>query len=250
MELFGLDGDPEIFTACAASPTSRYLFAIGSTRGIHAIDKQLNLSLLCNLGDTSVLAIAPFQDQCFISGERNGTIRVYDPRTRRLEPDKMFHPSAVRHIRQVGTHTIVVAGLKSTLCNYDTRYPKSGPLASSWPMLPVNQSQIRNPTAPTVKYPKYQNDAYLNMGFDVDLDDGLVAAVVQKHRLGCPLEIDQVNIFSSHTGELLQTLDPENAGCTNDPARTKALRFVAERGESMPKSLWVAKGHKMISYEW
>lgn len=247
--------DLALFAARPAPSTSRYLFAMCSNQGIHVINKQADHSLLCVFKDSDVLAVDFFQGQCLISGERNGRIQLYDPRDGKFTPT-IFHPSAVRHIRQINSHTIVVAGLHSTLCNYDTRYCKPEPKAKSWPKLPTSQANkqiIQEYTMPVVKYPVYKNDAYLDMGFDVDLDDSLVAAVSEKHRTrqgGMSLSSDLVNIFSSHTGDLLQTLDPENEGSTYDTARTKAIRFVPYRGDGRPKSLWVAKGMKMISYDW
>lgn len=98
-------------------------------------------------------------------------------------------------------------------------------------------------TTPLLTYPDHSNDAHLDLGFDIDAEAG-IAAVVQDD------EKNTVKVFSLKNGEVVQTLDATEVGSSIDTAHAKAVRFVRDRKDGGLKSLWVAKGTKMVSYAW
>lgn len=123
------------------------LFPPGRGRGVFALEFMSN--------EPSVL----------MSGGRNGFLSITDLRVPHFgqQPDEIKHQSSITHIKQFDTHRIIVAGLKSSLCQYDLRFCK-GP----------------ERTRSILQYPEYQNTASIRIGFDIDVESGVVAAA-QEH---------------------------------------------------------------------
>lgn len=120
-----------------------------------------------------------------MSGGRSGILNVTDLRVPDFgsQADVIKHQSSITHIKQLDTHRIIVAGLESTLCQYDLRFRK-GPKR----------------TQSVLQYPDYQNTASVRIGFDVDVESGIVAAA-QEHDISHP----PIQLFSLHGGHLLQS---------------------------------------------
>lgn len=162
------------------------------------------------------------------------------------------HPGAICNIKQIDDNLVIVAGLNSTLCNYDLRYckrqdqPKSWADSAAWSESGISMSpNIKDDylTSPILTYPDHSNDAHLDLGFDIDAEAGIAAAVQNDER-------NTVKVFSLKSGEVVQNLDVTEVGSSIDTASAKALRFVKDRKDGGMKSLWVAKGTKMVSYAW
>jgi hypothetical protein len=83
----------------------------------------------------------------------------------------------------------------------------------------------------------------MDLGFDIDPEAGIVSAVQAN-------ESSTVRIFSSKTGEVLRSLNPTFTAPYADLASVKAVRFVQDCDSGHMKSLWIAKGTKMIRYAW
>ena len=177
-----------------------------------------------------------------MSGGRNGILNVTDLRAPDYgqQPDIIRHQSSITHIRQLDTHRIVVAGLKSSLCQYDLRYRK-GPQR----------------TQSILQYPEYHNTARVQIGFDVDLESGIIAAAQEHDVLHSP-----VQLFSLLGGQSLNS-DVANAGGESalrnyDFNRTNqaiedfqvvpCVRFIRDVGNRM-KSLYIA-ANVVTRYGW
>jgi hypothetical protein len=120
-----------------------------------------------------------------MSGGRSGGLNFTDLRVPDYgsQADVIKHQSSITHIKQLDAHRIIVAGLESCLCQYDLRFRK-GP----------------ERTQSVLQYPDYQNTAHTRIGFDVDLELGVVAAA-QEHDISHP----PVQLFSLHGGYPLQS---------------------------------------------
>jgi WD40 repeat protein len=189
-----------------------------------------------------------------LSGARSGIINILDVRVPENQyqsgHEGIMHPSAVVHIKQINGNLITVAGLDSTLCNYDLRFTKKQPRASSWPNIRSRRMAGHGSkpiysecTVPVLVYPEHENDAYIDLGFDIDPETGIAAAVQHD-------EANTVKIFSLKTGGVLKTMDATRVGGSIDTANVKAVRFIQDKEERGMKSLWVAKGTKIIRYAW
>ena len=108
-----------------------------------------------------------------VGGCRDGSIHLFDARNDG-RATRLRHPSAAAPVRAVDESRIVVAGLRSSLCMYDLRYAPPGRHSIS----PIPAASV-----PCVTYDSYHNEARLGLGFDVDTQLGLVAAVNDDGRL-------------------------------------------------------------------
>jgi hypothetical protein len=193
-----------------------------------------------------------------LSGGRGGILHCNDFKDRRIATSFstiITHPSSITHIRQLDSHRVLVAGLQNSLCQYDLRYLKldtegrirSGlreGLAHAGP----SPNFSRPCTRPILQYPDYQNAARRDMGFDVDIESGVIAAAQEVahdqsiirlfslwggHSLSSPA-LDQLygNPISGTGGESIQCLRLSR----DIDHRMKSLYFV--KGGSMQRLAW------------
>lgn len=252
------DRSSTIWGATHGTPGSPLGFVIASQHGVLIVGKDNTMNYRQQIDSQEVLAVECLSHHptVILAGTRRGLIHLIDIR---LEDTKLRsrlgaikHPGAICSIKQIDDNLVVVAGLNSTLCNYDLRYckrqgrPKLWADSAAW-----SESGISMPpsikdiyvTTPILTYPDHSNDAHLDLGFDVDAEAG-IAAVVQDD------ENNTIKVFSLKSGEVVRTLDATEVGGSFDAASAKALRFVKDRKDGGMKSLWVAKGTKMVSYAW
>jgi hypothetical protein len=137
-------------------------------------------------GDVFALEFLSNDPSVLISGGRSGILNITDLRVHDFgqQADTIKHQSSITHIKQLDNHRIIVAGLKSSLCQYDLRFRK-GPKR----------------TQSILQYPDYQNTASIRIGFDVDPESGIVAAA-QEH----DISHSPVQLFSLHGGHALQSV--------------------------------------------
>jgi hypothetical protein len=202
------------------------MFDSGTSAGIITIDKQNVNAYFLNRDqfpaghgkDVFALEFLSEVPSVLMSGGRNGILNMTDLRVPNFgaQADVIKHQSSITHIRQLDTHRIIVAGLKSTLCQYDLRFRK-GPTR----------------TQSVLQYPEYQNTAYIRIGFDVDVESGVVAAA-QQHDISHP----PIQLFSLHGGYPLQS-NVCGFNPTLDHNVVPCLRFVRDV-ENRMKSLYVA----------
>ncbi|KAI9759401.1 MAG: hypothetical protein M4579_002390 [Chaenotheca gracillima] len=126
--------------------------------------------------DADVLAVEFISDGLLAAGQRNGRVDILDKRKPRMGTDRqgtsshfVRHPSSVTNIKKVDDHHIIVCGLENSLCMYDLRF--------SHP--PSPRKAFMEPTRPVLEY-DHQNEYRLGLGFDIDIDAGLVAAATDQ----------------------------------------------------------------------
>jgi hypothetical protein len=247
-----------LWSAILGAQGSPFVFAIAAGDGVITMDPQASTMSWMHppTGDpehgSTIFAVGCLSQHpsVVLAGTRSGSITGFDVRlrTKHLGFEKMRHPSTVYQIKQLNDNLIVVAGLNSTLCNYDLRFIQQRPLDKTWPNrtwlrglgLRDPQFQVSNPV---LIYPGHSNDAHTDLGFDIDPDAGIVAAVQAN-------DFSTVKIFSSKSGEVLRSLNPSFAVPRADLTSVKAVRFVQDCDSRHMKSLWVAKGTKMVHYAW
>lgn len=169
-----------------------------------------------------------------LSGGRSGLLHITDlrlPATPSSQTaDTITHPSAITYIRQLDSHRILVAGLNSTLCQYDLRFRKDNDSTSNniqregtaQPSSRARKKQKQTQenggntrslalrsfsnyrhTRSILTYPGYYNHASIQIGLDVDLESGIIAAAQEASH---ELYSEPVQLFSLHGGQKLRSL--------------------------------------------
>jgi len=259
---WGTDIAPTIWSAIHGAQGSPFVFAVASEDGVVTLDETASIhALMCSpiqpTGQRSaVLAVECLtrHPSVILAGLRNGHINFFDVRQRarqfQSDMESIKHPSAVSRIKQLNDHVVVVAGLNSTLCNYDLRFIQRRPREKAWPDghwayargSEVPGNEVSNPI---LLYPQHCNSAHVELGFDVDPEAGIVAAAQYD-------PYKTISIFSPKTGQMLRSLHVKDtqASSSCDKADVKALKFVHDRGSEHMKSLWIAKGTRIIRFAW
>jgi hypothetical protein len=259
---WGADIAPTIWSATHGAQGSPFVFVVACEDGVMAMDETASLQPMIRSpiqpsGERSaVLAVECLAQHpsVILAGARNGSIMFFDVRQREREfksdMGSIKHPSAVSKIKQLNDHVIVVAGLNSTLCNYDLRFIQQRPRDMAWPdwhyadakRTEITRDEVTNPI---LLYPEHRNSAHVELGFDVDVETGIVAAAQYD-------PYKTISIFSLKTGQILRSLHVKDTQALSscDKADVKALKFVQERGSGYMKSLWVAKGTRIIRFAW
>ncbi|KAF4634354.1 hypothetical protein G7Y89_g3752 [Cudoniella acicularis] len=238
--------DVDVQSSAAAHPDSSLLFAFGTSQGILTMDKRDFSATWLSPKPSSETSATPYPKDVFameflsdnpfilLSGGRNGILNITDLRRPRFESDAdvILHPSCITHIKQLDMHRLIVAGLNSSLCQYDLRYRKSK-MAQKSPLPKASRtSHNSTSTASILQYSEYQNSASIQIGFDVDTVSGIVAAAQEPDEYH-PI----VQLFSLHGGHTLSS--PEVHRRFADIEVVKSLKF-AEDFENRPKSLYVS----------
>jgi hypothetical protein len=178
-----------------------------------------------------------------LSGGRPGMLNITDLRVPVYgrNADIITHPSSITHIKQLDAHRILVAGLNSSLCQYDLRFRKEETHSSPWSQIRRKHSSRRNrhPTRYILAYPDYYNEATIQLGFDVDLESGIVAAAQEQDEHHYPVQLFSLHgrhrLFSPYVSK-----DMFPGRIVGDIANVKCLRFARDI-EGRMKSLYV--GH-------
>jgi hypothetical protein len=174
-----------------------------------------------------------------LSGGRPGILNITDLRVPVYgrNADIITHPSSITHIKQLDAHRILVAGLNSSLRQYDLRFRKEATHSSAWPQTFSKHSSRRNrhPSRYILAYPDYCNEATIQLGLDVDLESGIVAAAQEQDEHRFP-----VQLFSLHGGHKLCSPYLSKRRYVEDVANVKCLRFARDI-EGRMKSLYVGQ---------
>lgn len=153
-----------------------------------------------NKGPTDIFALEFLAENhnLLLSGGRKGILNIADfrvPNTYTRPADAINHPSSISHIRQLDSHRIIVAGLNSSLCQYDLRFRKLTKPVSSPGQKRKRSVESQKITRSILQYPDFQNDSDFQIGFDVDLESGIVAAAQNSNH-----QSPFVRLFSLHEG--------------------------------------------------
>ncbi|KAL3427545.1 hypothetical protein PVAG01_01053 [Phlyctema vagabunda] len=238
----GTDGEVSIYSSAAAHPSSPASFVVGTSEGVAQIDNTGPNWILpkppkLNTGnpfkiprDVFALDFLQSNPTVLLSGGRSGLLNITDLRVPVFgsHADTIRHPSSITHIKQANDHRIIVAGLRSSLCQYDLRFRKH--------CSPQSNPLFAKTTTPYVEYHDYHNETLQPLGFDIDTDAGLVAAAQQSRTgvnrsgsLGGP-----IHLYSLRTGDLLRKIPTGTSSSTecNESGWVHSLKFArdSERG--------------------
>ena len=207
-----------------------------------------------------ILMISASNPTVLLSGTRSGIINIIDTRLPFSGSDAIVHPSSIAHIKQIDAHRILVAGLSSTLRQYDLRFRKID--TPQWHDLPQYQykksrtKQYQKPhqklklqtTRPILSYPEYRNNATIRIGLDIDVENGLIAAGQEGDDY-----TSQVELFSLHGGQRLITKVAQRCKFDNEEDRSthvsRCVKWVDD-GYGRGKSLWVGMGKDLKRFTW
>jgi WD40 repeat protein len=115
-----------------------------------------------------------------LAGGRQGCLFLMDLRVPHTEWETIRHQSSITHLKSINHHHIAVSGLESTMAIYDIRHRRKLP----------------NGTTPILKFPEYRNQAHVHIGWDVNVETGLVAAAHDDGTVG---------MYSLRTGTRLRS---------------------------------------------
>ncbi|TAQ84905.1 hypothetical protein B7494_g6774 [Chlorociboria aeruginascens] len=221
----------DMWTSTPAPSASSLLFAFGSSHGIITVDKDtLNASWAgpnpnaFHQSPRGVFALEFLANDpsVLLSGCRKGILNITDLRTpvSNQDEDTINHPGSITHIRQLDNHRILVAGLNSSLCQYDLRFRK------------LDASTQRGghnlvPTRPILQYPDFKNSYVQKIGFDVDVELGVIATANQDGKA--------ISLFSLHGGQLIKTYKDT---LLREDQRIKCLIFAEDVKHRLKNIYW------------
>ncbi|ESZ96223.1 hypothetical protein SBOR_3381 [Sclerotinia borealis F-4128] len=248
-------GKVDILSSTSAPPTSQYTFAIGSSKGVLLIDRNLDTSWIRQQPfensdsyprDVFALDFLPNHKDILLTGERRGILSITDLRSSHqgLKSGKIKHTSCITHIKPLDEHRILVAGCASDLCQYDTRFIKPNTFNAPCIKGKERRSEYVSATKSCLSYPDYVTDGYLIIGLDVDLELGVIA-VAQNHDK-C------IKLFSLHGGHILPTRPGFGIYEDDDELHflepfVGHLKFVQDTPNA-PKSLWAATQRRLMRF--
>jgi hypothetical protein len=253
-------GNVTMYCSAAANQPSSLLFVFGSSHGVLNVDKtrlDLRWTSRVTMPDVWAVEFQQEKDDVILSGGRGGILHCNDFKDRRIATSAstiITHPSSVTHIRQLDTHRLLVAGLESSLCQYDLRYLKLdtegriGPghhesLAHAGPSPKLS----RPCTRPILQYLDYYNTATRELGFDIDLETGVIAAAQEAIHSQPPIRLFSLWGGHSLSSPALSKLYGE--GMNANEGNIKCLRFGRDVDHRM-KSLYFARGGSMQRLAW
>jgi hypothetical protein len=256
-------GHVSMYSSTPANESSPLLFAFGSSHGVLTIDKtrlDLKWEKPVIMQDIWALEFQRDKNDVLLSGGRRGILYcndLKDPSTLTDGSTLIKHPSSITHIRQLDSHRILVAGLENSLCQYDLRYLKLDPDAST-SVRPYKSSDRgaaagssprpgRSCTRSILQYPDYYNTATREIGFDVDLEAGVVAAAQETNEFQPP-----VRLFSLWSGHTLRSPALEHhykQSHNSNREHIRCLKLSRDIDYRM-KSLYIAQGSSIQRFSW
>lgn len=135
------------------------------------------------------------------------------------------HRSSAAHVRCLDDHRVLVAGPRSAMAIYDTRWAKprrSGGGGGNY------QGHSSKTPQPVVEFPGYNNEAHVKIGLDVTHDAGGIAGGGGGGVVAAALGDGSVGVFSLRTGRRLRAGDVDDPRVLRAPGEggvVKALQF-------------------------
>ncbi|KAI9800413.1 MAG: hypothetical protein M1833_003299 [Piccolia ochrophora] len=223
---------------CSAICPSGRRVAIGSDRGVILMSQDSVGGSVQTLRNSDwkprpfntisdVLATEFLDNHTIAAGQRDGYIQLMDVRMdgRGGRVLRVKHPSSVTHVRQVDASKIIACGLQSSLNMYDLRFPE----------LPAWKKRAMQPTQAVLEYDHF-NDFRTDLGFDIDVELGLVAA---------GRDDNTVRLYSLHTAKVLRS----NASMPLKE-RPRCIAFAAMKMDHKPSSLLVGASDEVLEFSW
>lgn len=238
-------------------------FAFGTSNGLLTLAKgSSKLEIVKQAGRTrkdanfkDIWAVDFLDPNVLLSGSRKGVLNLVDLRNPRFA-NIIRHGSSITHIRHLDEHRILVAGLKTSqwpMCQYDIRFIKQDTFGPN--LHPSSSPRGKAQTRPIITYPDYHNPADWNVGLDIDLETGVIAAAQPYHET----DHNPVQLFSLKGGhklrcEALEMCPIRRSLIRNDPSSQRnrpfrCVRFVEDM-KGRAKSLWVGADTGLTRYTW
>lgn len=239
----------------AASST---VCAIGSNRGILQWDAERDPRWLAPSPNATtyaeiyrdVFAIEFLNEHpsILLAGGRPGHLSIKDIRDRsddtRDVSERLRAP--ITHIKSLNEHHVLVSGLKNAMAVYDIRMlqGKTGDGTSHRNRNSNNNNSSKTNrhhrtfahVLPVVAFPEYRNGPHIQIGLDVDRDNGIVAAA---HDDG------KVAVYSTQTGHRLKSPDVDQI--RSHRGVIQSLQFETMPRDSHP-TLFVGNGSNLNAY--
>lgn len=224
-------------TFWASSPrpdTTVSVFAVATSNGTGLVEEQQsnwssNRIQTFKTGDldasSEVLAVDWLDRNVLLNGCRDGTVRLWDVRTRDVSGIswRVRHPSCINHVRKLDANRIVVAGLEGRMAVYDLRYTRA-----------EDQGGV---TRPCVQFPGYRNRELNGVAVGFDVCGYLIAAGTDEGRL---------HIFDGATGR--EVMGGKRGNMLGGSAR--CVRFVEMEEERDGRRLFVADAEGIRQLAW
>ncbi|KAI0181441.1 hypothetical protein GGR52DRAFT_583833 [Hypoxylon sp. FL1284] len=224
---------------CPAPRGCEHVFIVGSSRGLLRCG-DMSMGWLSPWGpghyygsrdsfrDIFAVEFQPQHPQVVLFGGRPGRLFTGDLRQAALKWSRLNLGSAITHIKAVGEHQVLVAGLRNALSVYDLRYPSR--------LLDAPGVGGRASAAPVVRMDGYRNAAHVSIGLDLDAASGVAAAA---HDDGT------VALYSVRTGRRLPSRDVDAIRSRLGPVR--CVQFEPFPLDDMP-TLFVGVNSNISAY--
>ncbi|KAK8094480.1 hypothetical protein PG997_001165 [Apiospora hydei] len=248
--------DYQINVIAPGPAASSTVCAIGSNRGILQWDAERDPKWLAPSShatayaeiyrDIFALEFLNEHPSILLAGGRPGHLSIKDVRDRNDDTRDVSKRlgSPITHIKSLNEHHILVSGLKNSMDVYDVRMLRNTNSSSSSTSRRSNNNNARenrhHPTLahvlPVIQFPEYRNGPHIQIGLDVDKDNGIVAAA---HDDG------KVTVYSTKTGHRLKSPDIDQI--RSHRGVIQSLQF-----ETMPRdnhpTLFVGNGSNLHAY--
>ncbi|KAI9883848.1 MAG: plasma membrane H+-ATPase [Watsoniomyces obsoletus] len=155
-------------------------YAIATSAGVLCVDTLYPIPpgrSYMTPSTTDVFAVEFLSEWTLAAGMRDGGIMIIDRRVGVPNPVPppidIQHPGSITHIRSVDGVQMVVNGLEHSLNMYDLRF--ATPPTKPHYMSTSQHERKKHSTKPILEYPDHNNEYRRNLGFDIDVEMGVVA---------------------------------------------------------------------------
>lgn len=175
-------------------------------------------------------------ENVIFGGGRPGRCFVADTRVRDLDWLSFRHGSSIAHIKSLNEYHVLISGMQNLMRIYDVRMVKG---RNSIVSRHVSRSAEFDSDRSIISFPEYQNEAHHKIGFDVDLDAGIVATAHDDGKVALHSLRSGHRLISPEV-DLIQA-DLRNRG------PVKAMQFEKLPGD-LHSSLFVAVGNNLKTF--
>ncbi|KAK8039163.1 hypothetical protein PG993_007574 [Apiospora rasikravindrae] len=248
--------DYQINVIAPGPAASSTVCGIGSNRGILQWDAERDPKWLAPSSrattyaeiyrDIFALEFLNEHPSILLAGGRPGHLSIKDVRDRNDDTRDVSRRlgSPITHIKSLNEHHVLVSGLKNSMAVYDVRMMRSSSSSSSRSDSINHNNNARanrhHPTfahvLPLIQFPEYRNGPHIQIGLDVDKDNGIVAAA---HDDG------KVAVYSTKTGHRLKSPDIDQI--RSHRGVIQALQFETMPRDSHP-TIFVGNGSNLHAY--
>lgn len=184
---------------CEPAPVGSELLAVlGTNRGILKLSSEMDRLKWVNdpeqssngksTNDVLSLSFMPKNPHVIFAGSRDSRVSWVDLRAPEGgQCGRIRHRSSVAHVRGINEHQVLAAGPKSAMSIYDIRFAQR-----------PSMKKVRN--MPLVRFSDYSNTASIQIGLDVDLELGVVAAATEDR---AQAQDGRLYLYSLNTGKQL-----------------------------------------------